>query len=82
MLLPDLTKNTVIFFIKKYRYFAPFFFRGNCRYYPTCSDYAIQAIEKYGTIIGMYKSILRIFKCNPFCQQGYDPIERKKNQIK
>ena len=82
MLLPNLITNLLIFFIKKYRYFAPFFFRGNCRYYPTCSDYAIQAIKEYGTVIGIYKSILRILRCNPFCQHGYDPIKRKKIKIK
>ena len=82
MLLPNLIKNLLIFFIKKYRYFAPFFFRENCRYYPTCSDYAIQAIKEYGTVIGIYKSILRILRCNPFCQHGYAPIKRKKLKIK
>ena len=82
MLLTNLIKNLLIFFIKKYRYFTPFFFRGNCRYYPTCSDYAIQAIKEYGTVIGIYKSILRILRCNPFCQHGYDPIKRKKIKIK
>ncbi len=47
----------------------------SCRFYPTCSEYSIQALEKYGVIIGGAKSIWRILRCNPFNQGGYDPIE-------
>ncbi|MEJ6951943.1 membrane protein insertion efficiency factor YidD [Natronospora cellulosivora (SeqCode)] len=46
-----------------------------CRFYPTCSQYTIQAIEKYGVIKGLYLSIKRIVKCNPYHPGGYDPIE-------
>ena len=47
----------------------------SCRFYPTCSEYSIQALEKYGVIIGGAKSIWRILRCNPFNKGGYDPIE-------
>jgi putative membrane protein insertion efficiency factor len=46
----------------------------NCKYYPTCSEYAIQAIEKYGAIKGTIFSIKRILRCNPFSKGGYDPL--------
>ena len=45
-----------------------------CRFYPTCSNYALQAIEKYGPIKGIYLSIKRILRCNPFSKGGYDPV--------
>lgn len=46
-----------------------------CKYYPTCSDYTKQAIEKYGIIKGCYLGIRRIIKCNPFSRGGYDPLK-------
>ena len=47
----------------------------SCRFYPTCSEYSIQALEKYGVIKGGAKTIWRILRCNPFNKGGYDPIE-------
>lgn len=46
-----------------------------CRFYPTCSQYSYEAIEKYGAVKGGYLSILRIFKCHPFHPGGYDPLK-------
>lgn len=46
-----------------------------CRFYPTCSQYAIQAIEKYGVIKGVGLAIYRILRCNPFSKGGFDPIK-------
>lgn len=46
----------------------------SCRYYPTCSNYAIEALNKYGFIKGWYLAIKRILKCNPFGGSGYDPV--------
>jgi putative membrane protein insertion efficiency factor len=45
-----------------------------CRFYPTCSNYALQAIEKYGPFKGSYLSIKRILRCHPFSKGGYDPV--------
>ena len=45
-----------------------------CRYYPTCSQYAIEALEKYGAIKGGYLTVRRILRCNPFHKGGYDPV--------
>lgn len=46
-----------------------------CKYYPTCSEYAKQAIEKYGAFKGSIKGIWRILRCNPFSKGGYDPLK-------
>ncbi|HQM18724.1 MAG TPA: membrane protein insertion efficiency factor YidD [Candidatus Paceibacterota bacterium] len=48
---------------------------GFCRFTPTCSEYGIQAIEKYGPIKGGFKSAWRIIRCNPFNKGGYDPLK-------
>lgn len=47
----------------------------NCKYYPTCSEYTKQAIEKYGAVKGAIKGIKRILRCNPFSKGGYDPLK-------
>ncbi len=46
-----------------------------CRFYPTCSEYAVEAIEKYGALKGSLMAVWRILRCNPFCKGGYDPVK-------
>ena len=50
----------------------------SCRFTPTCSQYAIEAIEVHGAFKGSMLSIWRILRCNPFCKGGYDPVPPKK----
>ncbi len=47
---------------------------ASCRYYPTCSSYAIQALKKHGALKGSYLAIKRILSCNPWGGSGYDPV--------
>ena len=71
-------KKVLLFFIRFYKkYISPLFcYWGiHCKYYPTCSEYARQAITKYGTIKGILLSIKRFCKCNPFSKGGYDPLK-------
>lgn len=65
--------NSILFYKK---HISIFFEKNgtNCKFYPTCSEYAIQAIEKYGSIKGSFISIKRILRCNPFSKGGYDPL--------
>lgn len=51
----------------------------NCRYEPTCSHYAIQAIEEWGVIKGIYLGAKRIGRCHPWGGHGYDPVPQKTN---
>lgn len=45
-----------------------------CRFYPTCSQYALEAVSKYGAVKGSYLAVRRILRCNPFHEGGYDPV--------
>ena len=47
----------------------------HCKFYPTCSEYTKQAIEKYGAVKGLWLGIWRILRCNPFSKGGYDPLK-------
>ena len=51
-----------------------------CKYYPTCSTYAIMAIEEYGALKGSLLGVKRILKCNPFSKGGYDPLKTKEEK--
>lgn len=53
---------------------------STCRYNPTCSHYAIEALKKRGLIIGGWLSLKRIISCNPWGGSGYDPVPEKKNK--
>ena len=70
-------KKILIFLIDLYKkIISPIFeYLGvHCKYYPTCSQYMKQAIEKYGAIKGVFLGIKRILRCNPFSKGGYDPL--------
>lgn len=71
-------KKIIIYLIKFYQKYISPFLGKNCRFYPTCSTYAKEAIENYGIIKGSMLSIKRISKCHPFNSGGYDPIPPKK----
>jgi len=60
--------------IKGYRYVISPLLPQSCRFTPTCSRYAMQAIEAHGTLRGGFLSFWRILRCHPFCQGGYDPV--------
>lgn len=71
-------KHLVLFLIQKYqKYISPILCSMGirCKYYPSCSEYTKQAIEKYGIVRGIGKGGIRIFKCNPFSKGGYDPLK-------
>ena len=51
-----------------------------CRFYPVCSVYAIQSIERFGLFKGLFLAILRVIRCNPFFRGGFDPVPQKKKK--
>lgn len=67
----------LIFALKIYKYAISPMLPPACRYYPTCSEYAVTAFKKHGLLKGLYLSIRRIARCNPFFPGGYDPVPDK-----
>ncbi len=66
-------KRSLIKLIKLYqRYISPLKGRPSCRFYPTCSQYAVLAIEKYGALRGGIKALWRLLRCNPLSKGGID----------
>jgi hypothetical protein len=71
-------KKIVIYIIKLYKkLISPLlsFWGVNCKFYPTCSEYTMHAIQKYGILKGCFLGMKRILKCNPFGKGGYDPLK-------
>ncbi|MBW6520100.1 MAG: membrane protein insertion efficiency factor YidD [Desulfoarculaceae bacterium] len=68
-------KKIFIRFIKGYQYFISPLLPPTCRFTPTCSTYAIEAIERYGPWRGAYLAARRLLRCHPFCRGGYDPVQ-------
>ena len=80
MILRYLNALSALFFIlliKIYQLtFSPLL-KSNCRYLPTCSEYAITALKEHGLIIGLYYSTKRLLSCHPFGGHGHDPVPKK-----
>lgn len=73
--LRKLFKMPFILLIRGYQIFISPLFPGKCRFYPTCSQYTLSAIEKYGVIKGVFLGSKRVLKCHPFHPGGYDPLK-------
>ena len=67
-------KKLLSLFIKFYQYFISPLTGQNCRYFPTCSVYAIEAIEKHGSLKGTALAVKRVLRCHPFHAGGFDPV--------
>lgn len=70
-----LLKKIIILLIRGYQIFISPIMPGKCRFYPTCSTYFVQAVEKHGPFKGSLLGIKRILKCHPFHEGGYDPLK-------
>jgi uncharacterized protein len=75
-------KYIFIYIIKIYQYLISPLFPPSCRFYPSCSNYAIIAFERFGVFRGGFLSIKRILKCHPYHPGGYDPVPEKEEKFK
>ncbi|MBO7610888.1 MAG: membrane protein insertion efficiency factor YidD [Elusimicrobia bacterium] len=69
-------KQVLLFLIRIYRKFSSLT-PPRCRFYPTCSAYAYEAIERFGVFKGLYLAVKRLLKCHPFNDGGYDPVPKE-----
>ena len=70
-------KGLIIKFIRAYQLIISPYLGSNCRFYPTCSNYAMEAIERFGVIKGLKMSTFRLLKCNPWGGSGIDMVKDK-----
>ena len=73
-MIRSIPKRIMLGMIRFYRRFISPMFPPCCRFTPTCSAYALEAIQKYGALKGCYLAVRRILRCNPFHPGGYDPV--------
>ena len=70
----SLLQKSLIFLLQVYRYLISPLIGHNCRFYPSCSNYAQLAIRQYGSCQGSYMAVRRILRCHPWHAGGYDPV--------
>lgn len=68
------SKRCILFIIRLYKYLISPLFPKSCRFYPTCSQYALEAIELHGAKRGLLLALKRVLKCHPLHPGGYDPV--------
>lgn len=67
-------KSVLVFLIRFYQKAISPYKKPCCKYYPTCSNYAVEAIERFGGFYGFFLALFRVLRCNPFSRGGYDPV--------
>ncbi|MFA6736923.1 MAG: membrane protein insertion efficiency factor YidD [Saccharofermentanales bacterium] len=67
-------KKLFLMLIRFYKSAISPYLGNNCRFTPTCSEYAYEAISRYGALKGSWMALRRLLRCNPFCKGGYDPV--------
>ena len=73
--LPSLPVRIALLALRFYKTYLSFLFAGNCRFHPTCSQYAYQAIERFGVLRGAWLGLKRLLRCHPLSRKfGYDPV--------
>lgn len=75
-------KKIFVFLIRLYQKHISAYTPAHCRFRPTCSQYAIEAITEWGAFKGFFLALYRILRCNPLCKSGYDPVPQKKKGLK
>lgn len=72
--MTNFVRNAVLLLLRAYKWLVSPMLRPACRYVPTCSEYAMEAVERYGVMRGGVKAIGRLLRCQPFAKGGFDPV--------
>jgi uncharacterized protein len=70
----QIAKSTVLLLLRGYKWALSPLLPPSCRYVPTCSEYAMEAVERYGALRGGWMAMARLLRCHPFVKSGYDPV--------
>ena len=68
-------RSLLVLPIRAYQRLLSPLFGSRCKYYPSCSEYAVQAVERYGILRGLVLAGWRLLRCNPFSHGGFDPVD-------
>jgi putative membrane protein insertion efficiency factor len=72
--MTNLAQRATLYLLRGYKWAISPMFPPACRYVPTCSEYAMEAVERHGAVLGGFKALLRLLRCHPFAKGGYDPV--------
>jgi len=70
----QIARQTAVALLRGYKWMISPLFPPSCRYVPTCSEYAMEALEYYGVFRGSWMTLARVLRCHPFVSGGYDPV--------
>lgn len=70
-------KGILIGLLRAYKWAISPMLPAACRYVPTCSEYAVEAVERHGALLGGIKASWRVLRCHPFAKGGYDPVVKE-----
>jgi putative membrane protein insertion efficiency factor len=76
-----MVRAVLIALVKGYRLFLSPSLGSSCRFEPTCSRYALEALQGHGTLVGAYLSAARIARCHPWCAGGLDPVPEHPSRL-
>ena len=71
-----IVRSAVLVLLRAYKRLVSPWLPPSCRYVPTCSEYAMEAVERYGAVRGGWMAARRVLRCHPFAKGGYDPVQR------
>lgn len=73
----NLPQRVVLMLLRAYKWALSPMLPPSCRYIPTCSEYAMEAVERYGALRGGFMAAWRVLRCHPFVKGGYDPVVKR-----
>jgi uncharacterized protein len=81
VILGEFAKFVTLQILRAYKWAISPMFGPACRYVPTCSEYAMEAVDRYGTLRGGWMALGRLLRCHPFARGGYDPVVRSSSSV-
>jgi uncharacterized protein len=77
----QVASNFVLALLRGYKWAISPWLPTSCRYVPTCSEYAMEAVERYGALRGTWMALVRLLRCHPLARSGFDPVVRDEPQV-
>ena len=70
-----------LFLLRGYKILISPYFRGSCRFLPSCADYAAEAVDRHGAVRGVWLAAKRLIRCHPLCVAGHDPVPAPRGSV-